>query len=80
MRALAVEGAPHNIRCNSIHPTTVNTPVINNPVGWDLFSNGQATTEDDVKAARRTRVAACVRRTMSVCRSSEPATPAGGVG
>jgi SDR family mycofactocin-dependent oxidoreductase len=37
MRALAVELAPHNIRVNSVHPTTVNTPMINNPAMYRLF-------------------------------------------
>jgi SDR family mycofactocin-dependent oxidoreductase len=31
MRALAIELAPHNIRVNSVHPTSVDTPMINNP-------------------------------------------------
>jgi SDR family mycofactocin-dependent oxidoreductase len=31
MRSLAVELAPHNIRVNSVHPTNVDTPMINNP-------------------------------------------------
>jgi SDR family mycofactocin-dependent oxidoreductase len=40
MRSLAVELAPHGIRCNSLHPTTVDTPMIANPVGYDLFLGG----------------------------------------
>lgn len=31
MRTLAIELAPHNIRVNSVHPTSVDTPMINNP-------------------------------------------------
>jgi SDR family mycofactocin-dependent oxidoreductase len=37
MRALAIELAPHNIRVNSVHPTTVDTPMINNPAIYRLF-------------------------------------------
>lgn len=37
MRTLAVELAPHNIRVNSIHPTTVNTPMIHNDAMYKLF-------------------------------------------
>jgi NAD(P)-dependent dehydrogenase (short-subunit alcohol dehydrogenase family) len=38
MRALAVELAPHGIRCNSVHPSTVDTPMIANPGGYQLFT------------------------------------------
>ena len=39
MRALAVELAPHRIRCNSVHPSTVDTPMIANPGGgYQLFT------------------------------------------
>jgi len=37
MRTLAVELAPHNIRCNTIMPTTVNTPMLNNPALYSVF-------------------------------------------
>ncbi|AWK73919.1 3-ketoacyl-ACP reductase [Rhodococcus oxybenzonivorans] len=37
MRALAIELAPHNIRVNSVHPTNVNTPMINNSSVLELF-------------------------------------------
>jgi SDR family mycofactocin-dependent oxidoreductase len=37
MRTLAIELAPHDIRVNSVHPTTVNTPMINNPAIYRLF-------------------------------------------
>ena len=37
MRTLALELAPHSIRVNSLHPTTVNTPMIRNEVTYRLF-------------------------------------------
>jgi SDR family mycofactocin-dependent oxidoreductase len=52
MRALATEGAPHNIRCNSVHPTTVDTPMINNPGGYELFTGGiEGATRADMEDA-----------------------------
>ena len=38
MRVLAVELAPHRIRVNSVHPTTVDTPMIDNPAIRELFT------------------------------------------
>jgi SDR family mycofactocin-dependent oxidoreductase len=37
MRALAVELAPHRIRVNSVHPTTVDTDMIHNEAVYALF-------------------------------------------
>jgi SDR family mycofactocin-dependent oxidoreductase len=37
MRTLAVELAPHHIRVNSIHPTTVRTPLLLNENNWRIF-------------------------------------------
>jgi (+)-trans-carveol dehydrogenase len=37
MRTLAVELAPHQIRVNSIHPTTVRTPLLLNENNWRIF-------------------------------------------
>ncbi|KXX58390.1 3-ketoacyl-ACP reductase [Rhodococcus sp. LB1] len=37
MKALALELAPHFIRVNSIHPTQVDTPMIQNSAMWKLF-------------------------------------------
>jgi SDR family mycofactocin-dependent oxidoreductase len=38
MRSLATEFAPHSIRVNSVHPTGVDTVMIQNPKTWGLFS------------------------------------------
>jgi SDR family mycofactocin-dependent oxidoreductase len=40
MRTLAVELAPHGIRVNSVHPTTVDTPMVANEPVWGLFLGG----------------------------------------
>ena len=37
MRTLALELAPHSIRVNSVHPTTVNTDMIQNEATYRLF-------------------------------------------
>ena len=37
MRSLAIELAPHMIRVNTIHPTSVNTPMLANQAVYDLF-------------------------------------------
>ena len=42
MRTLAVELAPHSIRVNSVHPTTVDTPMVANEPVWGLFLGGVA--------------------------------------
>ncbi|MET9080875.1 mycofactocin-coupled SDR family oxidoreductase [Streptomyces sp. NPDC004237] len=41
MRALSAELAPHMIRVNSIHPTNVHTPMIENQHLVDLFAGGR---------------------------------------
>jgi (+)-trans-carveol dehydrogenase len=49
MRSLALELAPNNIRVNSIHPTSVNTPMINNAVFPTFIRNDlENPTFDDV--------------------------------
>ena len=47
MRTLAVELAPHHIRVNSIHPTTVDTDMVQNSAMYALFmGNPNAARED----------------------------------
>lgn len=47
MRTLAVELAAHNIRVNSVHPTTVDTPMVANEAVYGLFMGGlQGVTRD----------------------------------
>jgi len=40
MRTLALELAPYGIRVNSVHPSSVNTPIIRNQAMYTLFSGG----------------------------------------
>ncbi len=54
MRALALELAPDSIRVNSIHPTTVDTPMVNNEETFKLFRPDleHPTADDFVEAAK----------------------------
>jgi len=49
MRTLAVELAQHNVRCNSVHPTTVDTPMIQNDVIRELFLGRTGATRDEAQ-------------------------------
>jgi (+)-trans-carveol dehydrogenase len=56
MKVLALELAPHMIRVNTVHPTTVNTDMIHNQASYDLFRPDKApgtATRDDVAASFR---------------------------
>jgi len=48
MRTLALELAPDMIRANSVHPTTVNTDMIQNAATYELFGA-------DLPVAERTK-------------------------
>jgi SDR family mycofactocin-dependent oxidoreductase len=48
MKAFAVELAPHRIRVNSVHPTHVDTPMINNPAIYGLFTGGAPEADRDL--------------------------------
>lgn len=54
MRTLALELAPDHIRVNSIHPTTVDTPMVNNEATFKLFRPDleNPTADDFVEAAK----------------------------
>jgi SDR family mycofactocin-dependent oxidoreductase len=58
MKVLALELGPDNIRVNTIHPTTVNTPMVQNQQTLDLFLPGQQdqTQEAFARIARRLNV------------------------
>ena len=51
MRSLALELAPHDIRVNSVHPSTVETPMILNEASLRLFTGGQGDTREEAAAA-----------------------------
>lgn len=49
-KVLAIELAPHSIRCNTVHPTTCDTPMIDNDAVRGLFLPGvDKPTKDDAK-------------------------------
>ena len=49
MRTLAVELAQHNVRCNSVHPTTVDTPMIQNDPFRELFLGRTGATREEAE-------------------------------
>ncbi|AHY47917.1 oxidoreductase, SDR family [Rubrobacter radiotolerans] len=54
MRSLAIELAPHGIRVNTVHPSSVDTPIIKNQAMYTLFSGGRLdATLDEVTSAFR---------------------------
>lgn len=53
MRTLAVELAPHGIRVNSVHPTIVNTDMINNPAAYKLFLNLENASKEEAAGGFR---------------------------
>lgn len=42
MRSLALELAPHWIRCNTVHPAGTNTPMAHNQMHYSRFAGGRA--------------------------------------
>lgn len=54
MRSLAIEVAPHGIRVNTVHPSSVDISIIKNQAMYTLFSGGKpdATLEEVVPAFR----------------------------
>jgi SDR family mycofactocin-dependent oxidoreductase len=50
MRAMAMELAPHMIRVNSVHPTTVDTPMVQNPSLYEVFGVPGASREEAAQA------------------------------
>ena len=55
MRTLALELAPYSIRVNSLHPTQVDTPMIQNEATWRLFRPDlEHPTKEDFAPASQT--------------------------
>jgi (+)-trans-carveol dehydrogenase len=57
MRTLALELAPDSIRVNSIHPTQVDTDMIQNTATYDLFTGKQGSTKEEFAEASRRVIA-----------------------
>ena len=47
MRALSVELAPHRVRCNSVHPGTVDSPMLSNPIGYEFWTGVAGASRED---------------------------------
>jgi len=47
MRSLAIELAPHKIRVNTLHPSSVDTPIIRNQATYTLFSGGRPDASEE---------------------------------
>jgi SDR family mycofactocin-dependent oxidoreductase len=48
MRTIALELAPHGIRCNSVHPGAIKTPMTDHQAAWDMFAGHPGGTEADM--------------------------------
>jgi NAD(P)-dependent dehydrogenase (short-subunit alcohol dehydrogenase family) len=53
MKCIALEMAPHGVRCNAICPGSINTPMTNNPYNWDRFAGHEGGTEADMLESGR---------------------------
>jgi SDR family mycofactocin-dependent oxidoreductase len=52
MRTLALELAPHNVRVNTVNPTTVNTDLVQNAATYALFSPEVPEAERTIEAVK----------------------------
>jgi len=50
MKNIALELAPHGIRCNSINPGAIKTPMTDHQGAWDMFAGHEGGTEADMLA------------------------------
>jgi SDR family mycofactocin-dependent oxidoreductase len=57
MRTLALELAPQSIRVNSIHPTQVDTDMIQNTATYDLFTGKTGSTKEEFAKASEAVIA-----------------------
>ncbi|WP_436705432.1 SDR family NAD(P)-dependent oxidoreductase [Geodermatophilus sp. CPCC 205761] len=48
MKNIALELAPHGIRCNSVHPAAIKTPMTDHQGAWDMFAGHEGGTEADM--------------------------------
>ena len=48
MKNIALELAPHGVRCNSISPGAIKTPMTDHQGAWDMFAGHEGGTERDM--------------------------------
>jgi NAD(P)-dependent dehydrogenase (short-subunit alcohol dehydrogenase family) len=48
MKNIALELAPYGIRCNSINPGAIKTPMTDHQGAWDMFAGHPGSTEQDM--------------------------------
>jgi SDR family mycofactocin-dependent oxidoreductase len=48
MKNIALELAPHGIRCNSVSPGAIKTPMTDHQGAWDMFAGHEGGTEQDM--------------------------------
>lgn len=48
MKSIALELAPHGVRCNAISPGAIDTPMTNQQALWNLFAGHEEGTEADM--------------------------------
>ncbi|HEX4432740.1 MAG TPA: mycofactocin-coupled SDR family oxidoreductase [Frankiaceae bacterium] len=48
MKSMALELAPHGIRCNAISPGAIRTPMTDHQAGWNVFAGHDHGTVDDM--------------------------------
>ncbi|CAM3228538.1 mycofactocin-coupled SDR family oxidoreductase [Nocardioides dubius] len=54
-RTIAKEFGAHQVRCNSVHPTAINTPMIQNEAARRTFAGSASATEAEAASARAAR-------------------------
>ena len=47
-KAIALELAPHNVRCNVVCPGAIKTGMVNHQAGWDMFAGHPDATEAEM--------------------------------
>ncbi|GGJ55996.1 mycofactocin-coupled SDR family oxidoreductase [Streptomyces brasiliensis] len=48
MKNIALELAPHGVRCNAISPGAIKTPMTDHQAAWDMFAGHEGGTEADM--------------------------------
>lgn len=48
MKNIALELAPHGIRCNSVSPGAIKTPMTDHQLAWDMFAGHAGGTEEEM--------------------------------